>query len=78
MLVLEQVFQVTTQCGQDGRIRVSYADPEKLESRISRISTNDRYRSYLNLTAPSDEESGDESLRFIHCKLFNDHSKQMN
>jgi len=56
--------QVTTSVRvKDGGIRVTYTDTEKpyVTQRIS--SCADKYRSYLNLTVPSDEESGDESLQ---------------
>jgi len=52
--------QVTTTCGEEG-IRVSYEDHSKIY--IPKISTSDNYRSYLNLTMPSDEESGDEPIK---------------
>ena len=58
--------QVTTSIRmKDGGIRVSYTDTEKpyVTQRIS--SCADKYRSYLNLTVPSDEESGDESLQTL-------------
>ena len=47
---------------KNGTIRVSYTDTEKpyMTQRIT--SCADKYRSYLNLTVPSDEESGDESV----------------
>ena len=56
--------QVTTSVRlKDGGIRVSYTDTEKpyVTQRIT--SCADKYRSYLNLTVPSDEESGDECLQ---------------
>jgi len=52
--------QVTTSCGAEG-IRVTYADHSKLY--VPKIRTSDNYRLYLNLTVPSDEESGDEPIR---------------
>jgi len=52
--------QVTTTCGVDG-IRVTYEDHSKVY--IPKISTSDNYRSYLNLTMPSDEDSGDEPIK---------------
>ena len=54
--------QVTTSVRvKDGGIRVSYTDTEKdyVTQRIS--SCADKYRNYLALTVPSDEESGDET-----------------
>ena len=56
--------QVTTSVRvKDGGIRVSYTDTEKpyVTQRIS--SCADKYRNYLNLTVPSDEESGDETMQ---------------
>jgi len=56
--------QVTTSVrATDGGIRVTYTDTEKpyVTQRIS--SCADRYRNYLNLTVPSDEESGDETMQ---------------
>jgi len=44
--------QVSTSCGEEG-IRVSYADHTKLY--IPKIRT-DKYRSYLNLTVPEEED----------------------
>jgi len=52
--------QVTTTCGEEG-IRVTYEDHSKLY--IPKIRNSDNYRSYLNLTMPSDEESGDEPIK---------------
>jgi len=59
--------QVSTSCSNEG-IRVSYADHTKLY--IPKIRT-DKYRSYLNLTAP-DEEDIDENVvqsEFMSCSL---------
>lgn len=52
--------QVTTTCGAEG-IRVTYEDHSKVY--IPKIRTCDNYRSYLNLTMPSDEDSGDEPIK---------------
>jgi len=51
----------TSVCLRNGNIRVSYVDHDKpyMTHRIS--SCADKYRSYLNLTVPSDEE--DETLQ---------------
>jgi len=52
--------QVRTSCGYQG-IRVAFEDHSKLY--IPKIRTCPNYRSYLNLTMPSDEESGDEPIQ---------------
>ena len=53
---------LTSVSSKNGTIRVSYTDTEKpyMTQRIT--SCADKYRSYLNLTVPSDEESGDEGV----------------